>query len=194
MNGGEIDPEVCMRSLAGNLRLCFVIAAGIGLMVAEGGCWKGSRPMRSGHRSTGGSFTFLNSASERSHAHYDFCTWREGLVFLKVDDLSKPGESSFDFYHAVGSASNKDGTRYEWRLDTSDGITATVRINDKDYDIAEGTLFVVTAQRDKVEVHQLSRDLSELARPHPFDHSAIIKFLGNDSEVRKILGIKDEDK
>jgi hypothetical protein len=164
MNGGEIDPEVGMRSLAGNLCLCFVIAAGIGLMFAESGCWKGSRPMRSGHRSTGGSFKFLNSESDWSDAHYDFYTWREGLVFLKVDDLSQTGESHANFYLAEGSASNKDGTRYEWRLDTSDGITATVRINDKQYDLSEGMLFVIKAQHDLVEVHQLSRDLSSLAR------------------------------
>jgi len=183
-----------MRLLDGRIRLCFLVAAGLAMLIAESGCWIGNKTMRGGHRSTSGSFPFLNSASELSHAHYDFYTWREGLVFLKIDDLSKPGESRADFYDAVGSASNKDGTRYEWRLHSSDGITAMVRIDDKDYDIAEGTLFVIKAQRDKVEVHQLSRDPSALARPRPFDHAAIIDFLKNDPDVRKILDVRDEGK
>jgi hypothetical protein len=149
-----------------------------------------------GNRSTIGSFSFLNSACEWSHANFEFLTWREGLTFLWVDDLSgtgdssRTGESSGDFYYDAGSAWNDDGARYEWRLDTPDGKTATFRINDKEYDISQGTLFVIKAKGDKVEVHQLNRDLSAL----PIDGPAIHEFLKNDAEVRKIFGVKDQDK
>jgi hypothetical protein len=95
-----------------------------------------------------------------------------------------------DFYHDAGSAWNQRGARYIWRLDTPDGNWATFRIDDKEYDLSEGALFVIKANGDKVEVHQLNRDLGAL----PFDTAVIGKFLKNDADVRKIFGVKDEEK
>jgi hypothetical protein len=178
-----------MRSFAGNLRFCLVVVAGLGLLVSMSGCWTGSR-MPSGHRSTSGIVPELKSASGHSFPRFEFLQWRQGLTLLRVDDISGREDSERDFYHDAGTAWNENGARYEWRLDTTDGNTATFRINENEYDLSEGTLFVIKAKDDKVEVHQLNRDLAAL----PFDSAAIRNLLKNDAEVRKIFGVKEEDK
>ncbi|HEY1859998.1 MAG TPA: hypothetical protein VGG61_06570 [Gemmataceae bacterium] len=183
-----------MRSPARNLRLCIVVATGIGLLVAEGGCWIRNRPAPPGPREISGEIPELKSASERLPAEFQFLQWREGLNLLIVDGLSHFNVRSGHryYYDCEGSAgsSKEYGPGYNWRIDTRDGKTATFRFDDKEYDLSEGALFVVKANGDKVEVHQLNRDLS----PLPWDRTAIADFLKNDAEIRKILGVKAEEK
>jgi hypothetical protein len=42
-----------------------------------------------------------------------------------------------------GFASSKDGRRFDWQLETSDGRTVKCLVDGKEYDLAQGTLFLV---------------------------------------------------
>ena len=179
-----------MRSLAVSLRYCFVLTVSIGLLVAESGCWIRGRQMPTGHSSTSGWVPELKAESGDSHPTFHIVKWKQGLTLIRVDDITGLEHSEMDFYQCFGSASNERGARYTWRLYTPDGRRATFRIDDKQYDLSEGALFVIKAKVDKVEVHQLNRDLGAL----PFDSAVIGEFLKNDAEVQKIFGVQDEEK
>jgi hypothetical protein len=70
-------------------------------------------------------------------------------------------------------------------LRTTDGKTGTFRIvPGKEYDLAEGALFVIKASGYKVKVHQLRRQFPTV----PVDVKWCEEFLKNDGEVRKRLG------
>lgn len=180
-----------MRSFAGNPRLCLAVAAGLGLLVAMSGCWT-RRPGASGYSWTSGSVPGLKSANKHLSPDFEFFRWWDGLTILIVEDVQGfgHGSGSGDNYQWKLAADNDHGLRYECQLDTTNGKTATFRIDDKEYDLSRGALFVIKARDDKIEVYQLNRNLSAL----PFDSAVIGDFLKNDAEVRKIFGVKDEDK
>jgi hypothetical protein len=187
---GENNAEVDMRLLAGFLRLCFVLASGLSVLVAGTGCWVRGRQMPTGHSLTSGSVYGLSSTPDGTTPEFRFAQWKQGLSLLIVEDTRGSGEGEGDFYHYEFSAENDHGLRWNCRLDTRDGKTATCRINNKQFDLSQGALFVIKAKEDGVHVHQLKRDLSSL----PLDGDAVREFLGNDAEVRKIFGVKDEEK
>ncbi len=192
-NSVSRDPgDRSMRLFPGNARVCLAIAVGIGLLFALGGC-RTRRPGASGHSWTSGSVPELKSAaSKHTSPDFEFFRWWDGLTILIVEDVRgfSFARGSGDNYHWEYAVDNDHGLRFECQVDTTDGKTATFRIDDKEYDLSEGTLFVIKAKDDKVEVHQLNRDLAAL----PFDSAAIRTLLKNDAEVRKIFGVKDEDK
>jgi hypothetical protein len=133
----------------------------------------------------------LKTDSKYLSPDFEFFRWRKGLQLLTVDSLGfRVRGYSTDSYDCEGGAdrSEKYGPGYKWRLHTPDGKTATFRFDDREYDLSKGALFVIKANADKVDVHQLNRDLSAL----PFDKTAIGEYLKNDAEVRKILGVKDD--
>src|SRR5262245_62244048 len=59
-----------------------------------------------------------------------------------------------------GFAASKDGRRFDWQLETTDGRSVKCRVAGKEYDLAKGALFLVKTKGGKAEVEQLSRDLS----------------------------------
>ncbi len=181
-----------MRSFAANVRLCVLILAGFALVIVISGCWT-RRTASPGPNTISGKIPELKSASKYLSPEFELFRWREGLNLLIVDGLGFHVRTGMRyFYNCEGAAegSKEYGPGYEWRLDTADGETATFRFDDKEYDLSEGALFVIKAKNDKVEVHQLNRDLSTI----PFDSAAVSEYLKNDVEVRKILGVKDEAK
>ena len=60
-------------------------------------------------------------------------------------------------------------------------------MNGKEYDLSKGTLFVIKAKGEQVEVHQLKRDLTTI----PFDANDCREPLQEDAEIRKLLGLGD---
>jgi len=166
-----------MRALEVTSRFHPVMLAGFGLVIIVFGCWM-PRPMPTGHSSSSGGIPGLCT--------YEFACWQQGIHVAIIDNLVPDGKGGYraDFYCNEGSHADPHGARYKWRLDTADGKTATFRINDKEYDLTEGSLFIITAENDKANVHQLRRDLSAISC-----HGAVIaEYLWNDAEVRKILG------
>ncbi len=64
------------------------------------------------------------------------------------------------------------------------GKAATFRIDGNAYGLSQGAVFVLKTKADKVEVHQMKRDLSAV----PFDVEGCREFLKKDAEILKALG------
>ena len=117
--------------------------------------------------------------------------WKEGLTVLFVDDSkgmhsSKGSSSTASPVHtSTGSAGTPETGGYNWQLDATEGKTATCKINGKEYDLTQGTVFVIKSRGNVADVHQLKRDLSG-----PLNTERIEK----DAEIRKLLGLPDAPK
>lgn len=95
-------------------------------------------------------------------------TWKEGLRinlwfgFTGNFHTSGSGSTSDPVYTETGYALAADGRQIDWRIETSDGKSAAFSIAGQAYDLAKGTLFLVTTQGVKTQVQQLVFDLSKL--------------------------------
>jgi hypothetical protein len=167
-----------------HLRLCFIASIGIALVISLVGC--GTRttppgPTTIGTSAPGMSITFLR--------------WKEGLMVLFVDNVKgshrSGGSGSTDnpVHTQRGSAGDADAGGYQWQLQTTDGKSANCRINGKEYDLSKGTLFVIQATGEQVEVHQLQRDLSNI----PLNAEGCREAVREDAEIRKVLGTDPGD-
>ena len=122
-----------------------------------------------------------------------FLRWKEGLIVLFVDDVkggrSSGGSGSTDnpVHTSTVSAGSPDAGGYKCQLETEDGISANCHINGKEYDLSNGTLLVIKAKGEQVEVHQLKRDLTTI----PFDATDCKGPIEEDAEIRKLLGLGD---
>jgi hypothetical protein len=167
----------------GHLRRCLLGTASLGLVIFVLGCSPRSTPPGPntiGSSAPGLSFTFLQ--------------WKEGLMLLLVDDIhlgshheGGSGSTNNPVFSESGSAASADGRGYKWQLETTDGKAATFRIDGKEYDLSQGGVFVFQRKADKVEVHQMKRDLSAV----PFDTEGCREFLKKDAEILEALGAGD---
>jgi hypothetical protein len=174
--------EVTMRSFAVNHPRCLIVLTCVVLIISVAGCRTQSTPP--------GADTIGTSAPGLS---ITFLRWKEGLMVLFVDDIkgghSSRGSGSTDnpVHTQIVSATSPDTGGYECQIETTDGKSAVCRINGNDYDLSEGTLFVVKAQGEQVEVHQLKRELTTI----PFDAENCREPIQRDAEIRKLLGLGD---
>lgn len=167
MSSGRNHVESIMRRVAA---VC--------VLTAVFGCTPKSTPPGGGSivsSGTGFNFTYLQ--------------WKEGLSLILVDDLrgghgSRGSSSSGSPTYVASGYSGNDGHGYKWHLETSDGKSATFKIGDSNYDLNNGTLFVIKSKEGKIEVHQLKRDMSTI----PYDADKCREALTNDAEVQKLLG------
>lgn len=95
---------------------------------------------------------------------FEFYRWEEGLTLMiwhdgvKYSDCASSTNGHGYLVHCQ-STSGED-TRFDWRLETSDGIAADFKINGRLYNLANGALFVVTTSAGDTRVKQFDRDLS----------------------------------
>ena len=95
--------------------------------------------------------------------------WKEGLhmaLWFDIADTATSGGSgntSDPLYHERGTVSAADGRKVEWTVDTADGKSATFSIGAQTYDLARGTLFMVSTPGGKVGVRQVTYDLANLS-------------------------------
>ncbi len=168
-----------------HLRLCLLAPIGFALVIFLSGCGTGSTPPGASRIST--SAPGMNIA---------FLRWKEGLIVLFVDDVKgghgSGGSGSTDnpVHVSTVSAGAPDSGGYNCQLETTDGKSANCRINGKEFDLSNGTLFVIKAKGDQVEVHQLMRDLTKI----PFDATGCRDPIEKDIEIRKLLGLGDMPK
>jgi hypothetical protein len=118
--------------------------------------------------------------------HIAILQWQEGLTLLLVEAAWARTSRSGDFYSQSGGAWDAVGDqRYEWHLRTGDGKTGTFRIvPGKEYDLSKGAVFVIKASGDKVEVHQLARQLPN----NSVGTKPAEEYIKNDTEIRKLFG------
>jgi hypothetical protein len=120
---------------------------------------------------------------------YLFLRWQEGLEMMIWHDLTGEGTASSvgfvagPFYIERGAAHAADGRSLAWEVQTRDGRAGEAQIGGDRYDLAAGTLFLVTTQGGTTEVRQLSRDLSAV----PLDHDGILAFAWTDPDLAAFL-------
>jgi hypothetical protein len=119
--------------------------------------------------------------------HFSFHRWKEGLAIMFVDQIngSVTNTGSVDgmTYTERGAVKRSDGTGYEWRLKTKDGRSADLTINDLSYDLTNGALFAIELDGEKVIVHQIDRDLSDLK----IDLKQCTAFVNNSPEIVQLV-------
>ncbi len=99
-------------------------------------------------------------------------TWKEGLrINLWFDSTgnfhySGSGSTRDPIYTETGQVLAADGRTIDWKVETSDGKSAAFSIAGQPYDLAKGSLFLVTTQGGKTQVQQLVFDLSKLPAVH----------------------------
>lgn len=101
--------------------------------------------------------------------HFSYHYWTEGLAILVWHDFTSGGEgctgtgSTEDpVYRLICDVSSADGESFSWRVQTEDGVTTEMWIDDQRYDPARGNLFLVHAQDGVLQVEQYPRDFSTL--------------------------------
>jgi hypothetical protein len=120
-----------------------------------------------------------------------FLRWKDGPAVMICSDIQGGTSSSRDSVSGPpwvrkveGSASSKDGRRFDWQLETTDGRSVRGRVDGKEYDLAKGALFLVKTKGGKTEVEQRRRDLSAV-QP---ELESCRAFVRKDPAVSKLLG------
>jgi hypothetical protein len=93
--------------------------------------------------------------------------WPNGPVVLICGDAGQGSTHAGETFSGPpwvrkqeGAASAKDGRRFEWALEMADGKSVKCRVAGQEFDLAEGSLFLVRTRGGKTEVEQISRDVS----------------------------------
>ncbi len=124
---------------------------------------------------------------------YGFMRWKQGLAIMVWHDVAgdtnifSRGESAGlgtkPFYELQGYAASQAGRIFEWKVQTNDGQTAQFWLEGVPYNLANGTLFIVTLEEGNVRVTQLARDLSQV-RPN---HDSCVAFAQNDPDLAAFI-------
>jgi hypothetical protein len=161
------------RSLEG---MCVLLAA---LLLAASGCTPEHVPP--------GADVELGSFEQTSYA---FLRWKEGLAILMWYDFvldsagsHNPRSTTDPVSRAEGYAESKDGYRLEWKAHTTNGRTARFWIDDVPYDLADGTLFILTMADGELDITQLARDLSDV----PPGREGTLAFARNDPDLARFV-------
>jgi hypothetical protein len=147
-----------------------------------------------GRRTTPPGASVLYAQIPGTGTHFQFLKWQEGLAILFVDGIagshttSGGGSTSDPVHHRTGQVKSKEGHGYDWELETTDGLTAKFKINDTNYEVGKGTVFVVHLNSELATVHQLDLDLSKLN----FDQNDCLSFLQNNPDLIKLAEGKSD--
>ena len=120
--------------------------------------------------------------------------WSEKLTVLICVDVqgSTSTKGSFSGPPSVrkseGSVTAKDGRKLEWRLEEKEGQKITCSVNDKEFDLDKGNLFLVKTKGGKTEIEQISQDLSAV-KP---DIESFKDFARKNPAISKLLQIEDK--
>jgi len=87
-----------------------------------------------------------------------------------------------------GSVSAQDGRKLEWLLEEKEGQKIRCRVNDKDFDLDKGTLFLVKTKGVETEIEQISQDLSAV-KP---DIESFKDFARKNPAISKLIELGDE--
>lgn len=114
-----------------------------------------------------------------------YLKWKEGLSVLFLDEVagnrSTGGSGSTDSldFSVSGSVGAREQGGYHWTLSTKDGKNCKLSINGRNYQLADGAVFVLKSRGTGLELLQLKRDISAV----PFDIQECNKYLEDDKEL-----------
>ena len=128
------------------------------------------------------------AAGTVGQASYVFLQWKEGLAVMIWHDSSASssgsGSASDPTYRYQGYTESPGGQLFGWEVQTADGKTALLKIDEIGYDLADGGLFIVTVEAGETRVKQLDRDLSSVQT----NWESIAAFAQNVSDVADFAG------
>ena len=138
-----------------------------------------------------------NSISgEAGGARYSYHYWDEGLTILFWYNVSSgsegctgTGSTEDTVFRLVCDVETLDGQQFTWLVETSDGISADLWIDGRQYDLGNGTMFLATINGDGAQIEQLARDFSQLEP----DMAAIEAFAREDLAVIDFIGQMADD-
>ncbi|MEZ4737138.1 MAG: hypothetical protein R3E79_59420 [Caldilineaceae bacterium] len=118
-----------------------------------------------------------------------FFVWQEGLRLMLwsdiIDNGSQNGASTTGdpLFRQSGYALATDGRRVDWQLETADGRTATLHIDTQPFDLAAGTLFLITTTGGSTQIQQRAYDLAAL----PAMADGCLQVVANNPEVNDFV-------
>lgn len=124
------------------------------------------------------------------YSGYEYFHWQEGLDILVWHDAvassgcDSSGSTSSETHLVQCQAMSKDGYEFFWQIGTNDGRTAEFSINNQSFDLADGTIFLVTTADGVMDIQQLQRDLSDI--DHTNDQS-ITQFGQADPDISQFI-------
>jgi len=104
--------------------------------------------------------------------------------------VSGRGTSNPPVQKSEGYAASQDGRRLDWLIEKRNGQRTTCRLNNKEFDLQKGTLFLVRTKEGETKIDQLAQDLSDVS-PNIESFSAFAK---KNSAVSTLLEIVEEEK
>jgi hypothetical protein len=78
-----------------------------------------------------------------------------------------------------GRVWSREHGQVEFRFETKDGRSGAVTINETEYDLKDGGLFLVSANADQYQIKQLKRDMKDVK----FNRESLAAFARNDAEI-----------
>ena len=112
-------------------------------------------------------YTLTGTLDERARFHLFY--WEEGLKILLWDDLplgahsqGSSSDSSDPYLHLDGGGYVENNRGYEYTIDVRDGIEAEMTIDNRAYNLADGTVFLIQTAGISNKVTQLDLNLDDL--------------------------------
>jgi hypothetical protein len=118
-------------------------------------------------------------------AGYQLFQWTQGLTVLIWHDATQSsictdeGSSGKGMNITICHSENNSGQKIDWQLETMDGVTGTLEINNNQYEFADGNVFTITTMGDPLNVQQFQRDLSAVT----VERESIIAFTNKDTNL-----------
>ena len=122
-------------------------------------------------------------------AAYEYFHWQEGLDIMIWYDAAQSSScdssgSTSEKTHVVHcQAFYESGRSLDWQIETSDGLTAKFVLDNNQFSLSDGNVFVVSTAQDPPEIRQFQLDLS-VVKP---ENESIIEFGLNDPDIAKFI-------
>ncbi|UCF62343.1 MAG: hypothetical protein JSV37_06505 [Anaerolineaceae bacterium] len=120
---------------------------------------------------------------------YEFYRWEEGLALMiwfdraKSSACSSSSSTSDPVFVLRCHALTRSDVRFDWLLETEDGVTANFSIDGQSFDLDGGKLFLISTSSGEAEVVQIKRNLSSV-RP---EADSIIEFSLDDPVIQEFI-------
>ena len=127
------------------------------------------------------------------HVAYEYFHWQEGLNVMIWYDVAHSSScnssgSSSEKTHVVRcQAFYEPGRSLDWQIETSDGLTGKFVLNNNQFDLSDGNVFVVSTAQNPIEIQQFQRDLSGV-KP---ESESIVGYGLNDPDIDAFIQSTD---
>jgi hypothetical protein len=115
--------------------------------------------------------------------------WNGENAFVVWADTSSSGDNAHTTDRGASYSGHfvaKDGRRAEYHCDTTDGKTGVLTLDGRGYDLAQGTLFLVSTAGPKTRALHLNRDVRTLK----VTPDAFWKLADGDKEIAEFFSAK----